>query len=218
MLDAGASGHAYRLTVVEVVPYASGVTCFMDIDALRELMGLGDGCYNALFSEGDLDLSASAVMAHVTKADLERAAGVVAAVMGPLVVVLAVLSAVTLSIVLYLMTKAMLDRATPSISLLRVFGYTPREIRDLYLDGSLAAVALGTPVAMVAAKALVDAAYPSLISNVVMRCDVSWPAWAHPLIWCTVIGLFQVVRALHLRSIGRVSPAAVVRGRWWQRR
>lgn len=213
VLDAGASGHAYRLTVVEVVPYASGVTCFMDIDALRELMGLGDGYYNVLFSEGDLDLPTSAVMAHVTKADLERAAGVVAAVMGPLVVVLTTLSAVILSVVLYLMTKAMLDRATPSISLLRVFGYTPREIRGLYLDGPLAAVALGTPVAVAAAKALVDAAYPSLISNVAMHCDVTWPVWTYPLIWCAVIGLFLIVRGLHLRFVDKVSPAAVVRER-----
>lgn len=213
VLDAGVTGHAYRLTVVEVVPYASGVTCFMDIDALRELMGLGDGYYNVLFSEGDLDLPTSAVMAHVTKADLERAAGVLAAVMGPLVVVLAALSAVILSIVLYLMTKAMLDRATPSISLLRVFGYTPREIRGLYLDGPLAAVALGTPVAVAAAKALVDAAYPSLISNVAMRCDVTWPVWTYPLIWCAVIGLFLIVRGLHLRFVDKVSPAVVVRER-----
>ena len=152
-------------------------------------------------------------MAHVTKADLERAAGVVAAVMVPLVVVLAVLSAVTLSIVLYLMTKAMLDRATPSISLLRVFGYTPREIRGLYLDGPLAAVALGTPVAVAAAKALVDAAYPSLISNVAMRCDVTWPVWTYPLIWCAVIGLFLIVRGLHLHFVDKVSPAVVVRER-----
>nr|WP_075577395.1 FtsX-like permease family protein [Olsenella timonensis] len=213
VLDAGATGHAYRLTVVEVVPYASGITCFMDIDALRELMGLGDGYYNALFSEGDLDLPASADTAHITKADLERAAGVVSSVMEPLVVVLSALSMVILSVVLYLMTKAMLDQATPSISLLRVFGYTPREIRGFYLDGPLAAVALGAPVAMAAAKALVDAAYPSLISNVAMRCDVSWPAWAYPLIWCAVMGLFLVVRTLHLRSIARVSPAEIVRAR-----
>jgi len=114
-------------------------------------------------------------------------------------------------IVLYQMTKVMIDRAGTSISLMKVFGYSRRELRRLYLDGSLALVAVGALALIPLAKAAMDAVYPHMIANVATGGDLTWPPQLYIAAYAGCLLGYLLIRAALLRRLNRVSPAEALK-------
>lgn len=62
----------YGFTITEIVPYSTGLCCFMDIDSMRALFNQDDGYYNAVYSDSPLDIDPGRLYAVSTKADIEK--------------------------------------------------------------------------------------------------------------------------------------------------
>jgi hypothetical protein len=62
----------------------------------------------------------------------------------------------------------------------------------------------------VAAKAVIDAAYPSFIANVVIPFNVAWPAWLYAVVYAGVLVAYLLVRTLLVRHVNSVSPREVL--------
>lgn len=208
-----ADDKAYAFTVSDVVPYSAGLFCFMHIDDMRELLGEEDGQYNAVFADHALDIDPDRLLATTSRDDVAKSSGVFVGTMAPLIDVLVGSSALIFVIVLYQMTKVMVDRSAQGIALMRLFGYRDREIRRLYLDGSLVVVALGALALIPAAKLLMDACYPYLTANVAVELDVAWPWWFYPVAYAGVMACYLMVRTALLRRVGRIRAVDVLQRR-----
>ena len=144
---------------------------------------------------------------------MSKSSGVFMDTMAPLIGVLMVSSAFIFVIVLYQMTKVMVDRSAQGIALMRLFGYRDREIRGLYLDGNLVVVALGALVLIPVAKLLMDACYPYLVANVAVELDVAWPWWFYPATYAGIMACYLTVRTALLRRVGRIRAVDVLQHR-----
>ena len=204
---------AYAFTVSDVVPYSAGLFCFMRIDDMRELLSEEDGYHNAVFADRALDIDPNRLLATTSRDDVVRSSGVFVGTMAPLVGVLVGSSALIFVIVLYQMTKVMVDRSAQGIALMRLFGYRDREIRRLYLDGNLVVVALGALALIPAAKLLMDACYPYLTANVAVELDVAWPWWFYPATYVGIMACYLLVRTALLRRVGRMGAVDVLQRR-----
>lgn len=203
----------YAFTVTEVVPYSPGLCVFMDIDSMRSLFGQEEDYYNVLYSNHALDIDAGRLYAVSTKADVEKSASIFLKTMTPLVVTMTGASVLIFLIVLYQMTKVMVDRSYLSISLMKVFGYQNREIRKLYLNGSFWVVAVGTLLSLPLAKLLMDAIYPSFVANVACGTDFTWPFHLYAATYLGTILCYLLIRAALMRKVKKLTPAEVLKGR-----
>lgn len=116
-------------------------------------------------------------------------------------------------VVLYLMIKVMIDRASYSISLLKVFGYCTGEVRRLYLDGNFVVVALGALVCIPAAKGLMDVIYPYFVSNVAAGLELSFPPQLYAVIYAGVLACYLLIDLVLVRRLDRMTPAEVLKNR-----
>ena len=203
----------YSFTVTGVTEYAPGFTVFMDIDSMRELFGEDEDYFNAVYSDKELDLDEGRLYSVTTKADVEKSAGVFIDQMTSLIIVLMTAGAIIFCVVMYLMLGVMIDRSAMGISLIKIFGYRPKEIRQLYLNGDLAVVALGALVTIPLAKLMMDAIYPSFIPNVACSMKLEFPWYLYVLIYCAVLLIYLLINALLVRKIKRISPAEVLKNR-----
>lgn len=162
----------YVFTVDAVVPWSVGLYAFMDIDSARALFGAGEDAYNVLPADAMPDIGAGRVWAVTTKTDLLAYGDIFMELMTPMMVMMVAVAAVVLVLVMYLMMKMMLDRSSFGISLVKIFGFSDREVRRLYLDGNFLTVAVATLVGVPLAKLVMDALYPMLISNVAFGPDM----------------------------------------------
>lgn len=151
--------------------------------------------------------------ATVSRQNIEQASAVFTDLMMPMVILVSVLSVIIFLVVLYLMIKVMIDRASYSISLLKVFGYRTGEVRRLYLDGNFVVVALGALVCIPAAKGLMDVIYPYFVSNVAAGLELSFPPQLYAVIYAGVLACYLLIDLVLVRRLDRMTPAEVLKNR-----
>lgn len=113
----------------------------------------------------------------------------------------------------YLALGVMIDRSAMGISLIKIFGYRPNEIRQLYLNGNLAVIAVGGLITIPLSKLLMDAIYPSFIPNVACSMKLAFPWYLYLMIYCAVLVIYLAINAVPVRKIKKISPAEVLKNR-----
>ncbi|SEH71978.1 putative ABC transport system permease protein [Ruminococcus flavefaciens] len=203
----------YSFTVTDISDYSVGFTIFMDIGSMRELFGQDEDYFNTVYSDKELDIDEGRLYSVTTKDDIERSASVFVKLMFSLVSTLIAAGSVIFCVVMYLMLGVMIDRSAMGISLIKIFGYRPKEIRSLYLNGNLLVVAVGAVIAVPLAKKAVDMIFPSFIPNVACSMKLAFPWYLYVLIYCAVILIYAVINRLLMGKIKKISPAEVLKNR-----
>ena len=185
----------------------------MDIDSMRELFGQEDDYYNTVYSDKELDIDNGRLYSVTSKEDVERSAGVYVKLMFSLVSILMIAGTIIFCVVMYLMMGVMIDRSAMGISLIKIFGYRPKEIRSLYLNGNLLVVAVGAALAIPVAKKAMDMLFPSFIPNVACAMKLAFPWYMYLIIYCAVILIYAVINRLLIGKIKKISPAEILKNR-----
>ena len=203
----------YSFTVTDISDYSVGFTIFMDIGSMRELFGKDEDYFNTVYSDKELDIDEGRLYSVTTNDDIERSASVFVKLKFSLVATLIAAGTVVFCVVMYLMLGVMIDRSTMGISLIKIFGYRPKEIRSLYLNGNLFVVAVGAAIAVPLAKKAMDMIFPSFIPNVACSMKLAFPWYLYVLIYFAVILVYAVINSILIRKIKKISPAEILKNR-----
>ena len=208
-----ASDTEHTFTVTGIAEYSPGFTLFMDRESMCELFGRKADYYNAVYSDRELDIEEGRLYSVTTKDEIRKSAGVFIDQMTSFIAMLLIAGSVIFCVVMYLMMNVMIDRSSFGISLIKIFGYRPKEIRSLYLNGNLIVVAVGGLLAIPAAKFLIDLIYPMFVANVACCMDISYKWYVYVLIYCIMMLVYLMINKLLVRKISKISPAEVLKNR-----
>ena len=203
----------HTFTVTGIAKYSPGFTVFMDRQSMCELFGKDKDHFNAVYSDKQLDIEQGRLYSVTTKDEIKKSAGVFIDQMTSFIVMLLVAGSVIFCVVMYLMMSVMIDRSSFGISLIKIFGYRPKEIRSLYLNGNLIVVAVGGVAVIPAAKFIIDLIYPMFVSNVACCMDTSYQWYAYVLLYCVMMLVYLVINRLLVRKISKITPAEVLKNR-----
>ncbi len=203
----------YAFTVDGIVPYSAGMTAFMDIGSLRELMGVKEDYYNMVFASRALEIDSGSLYATASKAAVEKSAAVFTEKMWPMIRMVTLVSALVFLVVMYLMLKVMIDRCASSVAMMKIFGYRKNEIRRLYLDGNFVVVAASAAVGIPLSKAIVDAVYPYLTANVAVGLNLAFSWRMYAGLYGAILALYLVSMPLLMRKVNGILPAQALKNR-----
>ena len=203
----------YAFTVDGVVRYSPAFYVFMDLDSMRELFDMPEDYYNVVFSDHELPIESGRLYSVSTRADVEKAADIFVNLMWSMVVTMLIASAAIMALVMYLMVKVMLDHASLSIALFKIFGYRKRELNTLFLNGSTLLITAGVLVSIPLSKRIMDALYPYLVSNVPCAMDLRFDWWIYAALFVGCMLIYALIYACLTRTIHRVKPGEVLKNR-----
>ena len=203
----------YSFTVTGISDYSVGFMVFMDIDSMRELFGQDEDHYNVVYSDKALDIEEGRLYSTLSREDVERTASVFVELMSSLVTMLIVAGVIIFCVVMYLMMGVMIDRSTMGISLIKIFGYRPGEIRSLYLNGNFLIVAVGALVSVPVSKLIMDRLYPGFVANVACSMKLAFPWYLYVMIYAAVLVIYFVINRLLVGKINRISPVEILKNR-----
>ena len=204
----------YAFEIYDITQYSPSFMVFMPYDKALELFGEPDDYYNVVFSDHDLGIESGRLYSTITKADVEKAAGIFVNQMQGMIVTLGTVSVIIFAIVLYLMMKVMIDRSAFSISLIKMFGYRDKELKKMYLDGNFYVIAIGALLSVPLGKMIMDAIYgPAFTPNVACGVDKSFSVWIYLGIFALVFILYFIINHLLVRRIRKMIPAEVLKNR-----
>ncbi|MCD7949844.1 MAG: hypothetical protein LUG12_06275 [Erysipelotrichaceae bacterium] len=203
----------YQFTIKEVVEYNVGMMCFMDIDAMRSLYDQDDDYYNVVYSDEELDIDSNILYSTTTREDIEKSSEIFLDLMNGMIYSLAICSVLIFIIVMYQMLKVCIDRSANSLSLMKIFGYSDKEIRKLYLDGQFIIVAISAAILMPLSKFIMDACYPYLIANISCGIDLHFDFYLYILIYAGILLCYAVVRQVLILHIRKADVTAILKNR-----
>lgn len=132
-LDDKYANKTYTFKVVGTVDYPAGLAIFMDIDRCNDLFDYGDDYFTGYFSNTKIkDIDDDDIENVFTKKDLQNTTAQLEQSMGVVFYMFGGFAVVTFALVLYVLSKVVLERNSRAISIIKILGYTNREISGLY--------------------------------------------------------------------------------------
>ena len=142
-LDAQYENASYAFKVIGIREYDGGVAAFLPMDAFRETFDLEEGAFSGFLSEEEItDLPSGYIASVITPEDVTKMADQMDHSMGSYMLYFQYLCAVLAAVLMYLLTKLIIEANENAISMTKILGYQTREIASVYLVATTWAVIL----------------------------------------------------------------------------
>ena len=124
----------YTFSVGSVYDYPAALAVFMEQEELNGRFGLDEGYFNGYFSDVELtDLDERLIATKITADDLTKTTRQLKVSMGELMDLFLVFGVAVFLLVIYLLSKLIIEKNAQSISMTKILGYTDGEINRLYV-------------------------------------------------------------------------------------
>lgn len=142
-LDAQYENASYAFKVIGIREYDGGVAAFLPMDAFCETFDLEEGAFSGFLSEEEItDLPSGYIASVITPEDVTKMADQMDHSMGSYMLYFQYLCAVLAAVLMYLLTKLIIEANENAISMTKILGYQTREIASVYLVATTWAVIL----------------------------------------------------------------------------
>lgn len=198
------TGDAYDITIDGATALAASTNVYMSIDTFNQMFGNDEGYFNGYFSNEALDLNRRYLVSDYTPADADKIADQLEDSYGDIMNVITWLSIPIFIIVIYLLTKTLIDRSARSIAYMKVFGYKNSEIDMLYLRSITVGVVISLFVSVPILRELIGVVYTLMLAA--QNGNYVYTLTLQIVVIDLVVALttYLVVALLHMRHIKKV--------------
>ena len=139
----------YSFRIDGIYDYPTIIAVFMDMDFFNETFGNDEGYYNGYLSKEEIsDIDDMFIAAKITEDDLTKLARQMTHSMGPIMDMFTYFGIVMFMLIIYLLSKIVLEKNAQSISMTKILGYSNAEIGGLYIVSTSIVVVLSFILSM----------------------------------------------------------------------
>lgn len=147
----------YTFCVKGTYDYPSSLSIFMTKTYFNETFELDAEYYNGYFSDETLDDIGEEYVANCVKeSDMTKVSRQLKISMGEMFIMINVFAVVLSALLLYLLTKLIVEKNANAISMVKILGYSNGEIGKLYLVSTAWVVVLSVGVSLILATAVIE--------------------------------------------------------------
>ena len=156
----------YSFEVKSIYAYPGALAVFLPMDVFCEKFDHPEDYFNGYFSNEPItDLEESYIATKITEDDMTKISRQLNVSMGEMFQLINVFSIVLFMLLIYLLTKLIIEKNTTSISMVKILGYENREILSLYLTATTWVVIISIGVSLIIASALIRLIYVIMLSE-----------------------------------------------------
>ncbi|MDD5936103.1 MAG: FtsX-like permease family protein, partial [Clostridiales bacterium] len=126
----------YTLKVSAISEYKGSLNAFMKRVNLNELLGNEEDSFNSYLSNEELAIDQKYLAKYITRSDMLGAAEQMMRSFDGVIQIINIFSVAIYIILMYILTKTVIEKNALSISFMKVFGYDSKEINRLYLKAN----------------------------------------------------------------------------------
>ena len=197
-------GEDYTISITDATDNEADTNLYMTLDDFNKLFDNDADYFNAYASSTELALDSRYVAQHVQPSDMLKISDQLESSMGKIMYMMMAMSVPIYLILVYLLTKTVIDRSARSISYMKVFGYQNKEVDGLYIRPItywvLLSLVASLPIIVVLLSALLRMVFMSYAGNFPLIIP------ANRYVAVVVVGMlaYAVVAFLHVRRIKKV--------------
>ena len=138
----------YEFTVKNMYDYPSSFAIFMSDAAFKNVFDKSEDYYSGYFSDNILDINEKYVATQITLDDLTKVSRQLDRSMGETFNLVKIFAVVLFAVLMFLLTKLIVEKNTTSISMVKILGYSNREISRLYVTSTTIVVVLSVALSI----------------------------------------------------------------------
>ncbi len=198
----------YTFVVDGIYDYPAALAVFMEQEMLNNVFDLGEGYFNGYFSDTALsDLDERLIATKITADDLTKTTRQLKVSMGELMDLFLVFGVAVFLLVIYLLSKLIIEKNAQSISMTKILGYTDGEISKLYVWMTSVVVVVSLIGTIPLVNYIMKYLFAAVLADYPGWLPYSVPFTAYIRMAALGIGAYAVVALSQLRKVKKVSKS-----------
>lgn len=203
----------YTLQVDAICPYTNSLGAYMSLIHLCKLVDKEAGSFNSYVSLDKLDIAQAYIAKFMNRNDFLGAAKQMMISFQSVIAFINVFSVFAYMVLMYLLTKIVIDKNSLYISFMKVFGYGKAEIRKLYLDASAIVVIVSLLICLPLEAFVFSKILVYLSSLIEGYLEFYLPFTVYIKIVVIGIGAYLGINALHLIKVKKIPMNEALKNR-----
>lgn len=195
----------YDLKVTGSVVYPAALAVFVTEGDFREIFDKDEDYFTGYFSNDKLTDIEDHVVSEITKDDMIKVSRQLTKSMGGMFYIVVVFSLVMFMLLVYLLTKLIVEKNTVSISMVKILGYDTKEISKLYLSSTTVMVAVVTLLDILLSYLSIKVIYRVMLIDMLSGwMPIYMAPWIFPLMFVLSFACYLVISLLQMKRIKRI--------------
>lgn len=208
------TGDEYKMTIIGTYEYPAGLAVFMSQKQLNTLLDHEEAYYNGYFSNVDLKFEDENNLATViTPEGMSKLGDQMSSSFSSMAPLCLGIAVIIYLVLMYILTKIVIDKNAIYISLMKVFGYEEKEIKKLYLTTTTFVVAASLFLTL----PLVYLTMKKCFELVLIKMSGYIPVYIPMYIFAEVIAIglatYFIINFFHKKKVYRIEMAAALKNR-----
>ena len=206
--------HKWNAKIVEVADFELGVYVFTSQATLNKYLEKPDEYYNTVFADSEISgIDERFVSTVVTKDKVADSAKQMKTLMASLIVMLTAVGIICYVIVMFMLTKMVIDKNALNISLLKVFGYRNKEVNKLYLSQTQWIIILSVILFLPLQYFLIGKIWPGMLNSM----SGFFYFRVTPLVMAIIVVLGTatclITNAIHVKHVRKIDMTEALKNR-----
>lgn len=195
----------YRIEVTSIYYYPAAIAVFMDFKSFEKTFDLEPGHFDGYFSDTEIyDINKSDIATVVTVDDMTKTSRQMKHSLGEMMMIFAVFGVAMFMLIIYLLSKLIIEKNAQSISMAKVLGYSAKEINGIYIRSTTAVVIISLIAAMPIVSMILK-----YVCEVVFSSYAGWVPFYIPFyiyLEVAVLGIaaYAIIALLQMKKVRRI--------------
>ena len=195
----------YDFKIKGMYNYPAGLAMFMDIMQYREVFDKDAGYYNGYFSNTEItDIDEKMIASFITEEDLTKVSRQLNVSMGNMFYLINVFAVILSALLIYLLTKLVIEKNASSISMVKILGYEDREISSLYLMATTWVVVVSLVISIVVSRIFMGLIYHEIMKEFTGWLSLYIPPQIYVEMFIGGLIIYLLVAVIQMRRIKKV--------------
>ena len=196
----------YSFKVDGIYDYTASLCVFMERDKLNEVFDLGDDYFGVYFSDTEIkDIDSKYIGSVIDLESLTKISRQLDVSMGDMMGMMYGFSVIIFLVVIYLLSKVIIEKNAQAISMTKILGYTDGEISRLYILSTSLVVVICLLLSLPIERQIMEV----LFREMMLSSISGWiTMWVDPMIYVKMMAIgiatYAVVAVLEFRRIRHV--------------
>ena len=203
----------YHFTVSGIYDYEGSLCLFMNQNKLNDLVDLGSDYFSGYFSNQEIkDIDKKHLSTVIDYESLTKISRQLQKSMGSMMYLVDAFSVLIFIVLIYLMSKIIIEKNAQHISMSKILGYNNKEISRLYITSTTFVVIAFLLISLPLENTLLKIIFEMFV----MTSISGWiPYWLDPMIYVRMFllgfGTYLVVALLEYKKIQKISMEEVLK-------
>lgn len=194
----------YTFTVKGMYDYPSSFAIFMSDDYFKDIFDKAEDYYSGYLSSEKLDIDEKYVATEITLDDLTKVSRQLDRSMGTSFELVKIFAVVLFAVLMFLLTKLIVEKNSTSISMVKILGYSNREISRLYVTSTTIVVVISVIINIILSVVIMNWLFRVFMEQMSGWISRYYAPYVFVLMFVLNVGVYALISVFMMYKIKKI--------------